>query len=83
MQLMFKCLYIRLFFKGLSRLRALTEPKMVQYGRMVDNTSLRHVFSAVVIPERAWHVIEFLIGLTLWAGQLPPPLQVILAQILS
>ena len=76
-------MYVCIFFKDFWRLRALTEPKMVPYGRVVDNTLLRHVFSAVVIPARAWHVIEVPIGLTLWSGQLPPQLHVILAQILS
>ena len=52
-------------FKDFSRLRALKEPKKVPYGRAVDNRLLRHVFSAVVIPARAWHVIEVLIGLSL------------------
>ena len=51
-------MYVSMFFKDLSRLRALTELKMVPYGRVVDNTLLRHVFSAVVIPARAWHVIK-------------------------
>ena len=64
-----------MFFKDFSRLRALTELKMVPYGRVLDNTLLRHAFSAVVIPARAWHVIEIPIGLTLWSGQLPPQLQ--------
>ena len=73
------CVYV---FQGFLRLRALTEPKMVRYGRVVDSTLLRHVFSAVVIPVRVWHVIEVPIGLTLWSGQLPPQLHVILAQIL-
>ena len=62
-------MYVCMFFKDFSRLRALPEPKMVPYGRMVDNTLLRHVFSAVVIPARAWHAIEVPIGLTLWSGQ--------------
>ena len=70
------------FLKDFARLRALTEPNMVPYGMVVDNTVLRHVFSAVVIPARAWHLIEVPIGSTLWLGQLPPQLHVILAQIL-
>ena len=45
------------FFEDFSRLRALTEPKVVPYGRVVDKTLLRHVFSAVMFPGRAWHVI--------------------------
>ena len=53
-----------MLFKNFSRLRALTEPKMLSYGKMVDNSLLRHVFSAAVIPARAWHVIEVPIGLT-------------------
>ena len=57
-------MYACMFFKDFSRLRALTEPKMVPYGRVVDNTLLRHVLSAVVIPGRVWHVIEVPIGLT-------------------
>ena len=46
-----------MFFKDFPRMIGLTEPKMVPYGRMVDNASLGHVFGAVVIPGRAWHVI--------------------------
>ena len=53
-----------MLFEDFSRLRALTEPKVVSYGRVVDNTLPRHVFSAVVFPVRAWHVIAFPIGLT-------------------
>ena len=30
---------------------------MVLCDRVVDNTLFRHVFSAVVFPARAWHVI--------------------------
>ena len=71
-----------MFFKDFSKLRALTEPKMVPYARVVDNTLLRNVFSAVVMPARAWHMIEVPIGLTLWSRQLPPPLHEILAHIL-
>ena len=82
----FICLYVNMYacmsFKDFSRLKALTEPKMVPYGRMVDNTLLRHAFSALVTPGRAWHVIEAPISLTLWSGQLPPQLHVILTQIL-
>ena len=63
------CLYECMVFKDFSGLRALTEPKMVRYGRVVDNTLFTYVFSAVVIPARAWHVIEVPIGLTLWSGQ--------------
>ena len=48
------------FFKDLSRLRALTKSKMAPYGRVVDNTLLRHVFSAVVIPAKARHVMNSL-----------------------
>ena len=59
---MFISMYV---LKDFSRLRTLTEPKMVPYGRVVDNTLLRHVFSVVVIPGRACHVIEVSIGLTL------------------
>ena len=69
-------------FNDFSRLRALTEPKIVPYGMVVDNTLLKHVFSAVVIPARAWHVIIVPIGLTLLSGPLPPQMHVILAQIL-
>ena len=49
---MFVC-FSRIF----SRLRALTEPRVIRYGMVVDNTLLRHVFSAVVFPARAWRVI--------------------------
>ena len=52
-----KCLYACMFFEVFSRLRALTEPKVVPYGTVLDNALLRHVFSAVVLPARAWHVI--------------------------
>ena len=47
-QVMFVCIHVCMFFEVLSRLRALTEPKMVPYGRVLDNTLLRHVFSAMV-----------------------------------
>ena len=58
-------MYVCMFFENFSRLRGLTEPKMVPYSRIVDNTLLRYVFSAVVITARAWRVIEVPIGLTL------------------
>ena len=64
------------------RLNALIKPKEVPYGRVVDNKLLRHVLSTVVFPARAWHVIIVFLGLTLWSGQLPPQLHVILAQML-
>ena len=54
---MYVCMYACMFFGIFSRQRALTEPKVVPYGRVLDNTLLRHVFSAVVFPTRAWHVI--------------------------
>ena len=76
-------MYVCIFFKDFWSLRALTEPKMVPYGRVVDNALLRHVFSAVVIPARASHVIEAPIGVALWSGQLPPQWHLNLAQILS
>ena len=48
-----------MFFEVFSRLTALTEPIVVPdgTGRVLDNTLLRHVFSAVVFPARAWHMI--------------------------
>ena len=49
------CLYVSEDFSGL---RALTEPNVVPYGSGLDNTLLRHVFSAVVFPARAWGVIR-------------------------
>ena len=59
------CIYVCMFIEDFSRLRALTESKVVSYVRVVDNTLLRHVFfSAVVFPARAWHVIIFPAGLT-------------------
>ena len=65
---MYEYMYVCMLFVDFSRLRALTEPKVVPYGRVVDNKLLRHAFSAVVFPARAWHVIVVPIGLTLWAG---------------
>ena len=62
---MFVCIGVNMFFDDRSRLRTLTEPKVVSDGRVVDNTLLRHVFSAVVLPARAWHVLVVPIGLTL------------------
>ena len=50
-------------------------------GFWIIGTSLRHVFGAMVVPARAWHVIAVPIGLTLCSGQLPSQLHVILAQI--
>ena len=47
-----------MFFEDFSGLRAFTEPKVVPYGRFLDNTLLKHVFSPVVFPARACHVIE-------------------------
>ena len=70
-----------MFFEDFLRLRALKEPKMVPYGRVVDNALIRDAFSAVVFPVRAWHVIVVSIGLTLWSVQMPPQLRAILAQI--
>ena len=64
--------YIFVFFEDFSRLRILTKPKVVVYGRVVHITLFRHVFSAVVFPSRQWHAIIVLISLTLWSGQLPP-----------
>ena len=40
-----------MFFKDFLELRALTEPNVVPYGRLVDNILLRHVLGAVVLPE--------------------------------
>ena len=46
-QVMYVCMYlcmdVCMFFEDFSRLRALTEPKVVSYGRVVDNTLLRYV----------------------------------------
>ena len=56
-------LYV-MFFKDFSRLRALTELKGVPYGRVMDYTLVRYVFSAVVFPARAWHMILVPIGPT-------------------
>ena len=67
----------------LSGLRALTKANVVPYGTAMDNTFLRHIFSEVWFPARAWPVIVFPIGLTLWSGRLPPQLHDILAQILT
>ena len=67
-----KCLYACMFFEVFSRLRALTEPKVVPYGTVLDNALLRHGLSAVVFPARAWHVNterSSYIGFTLWPGQ--------------
>ena len=38
------------------------EVKMVPQGSVVDNVSLRHIFSAVGFLARAWHVIIILIA---------------------
>ena len=46
------CLYVCMFFEVFSRLRGLTEPKVVPYGSVLDNKLLRHVFSVVVFPAR-------------------------------
>ena len=75
--------YVCMVFANIWRFKAPSESKVVPYDSHVNSTLLRHVFSAVVTPARAWHVIEVPIGLTLWSGQLPPQLHVILAQILS
>ena len=48
-------IYVCMFFEVFSRLRALTEPKVVRYGRALDNSWLRHVFIAVVFPAIEWH----------------------------
>ena len=66
MYVMYICLYV---FEDFSRLRALTGPKVVPDGMVLDNTLLRHVFSAVMFLERACQVIAVPIGLTLWSGQ--------------
>ena len=47
---MFVCLHV---FDYFSRLGALAEPKVVLYGRVLDNTLLMHASSAVVFPARA------------------------------
>ena len=39
-----------------SRDRVLTEAKVVQHGKTTDNTLLRHFFSTVRFPAKAWHV---------------------------
>ena len=44
---------IALSLEDFSRLRALTELKVVSYDRVVDNTLLRHVFSEVLFLARA------------------------------
>ena len=56
------CMYVGMFFDVFSGLRALTESKVVPYGSVLNNTLLRHVFSAVVFPARAWRVIVIPIG---------------------
>ena len=78
------CLYVYvcMFFEDFPRLRALTEPKLASYDRVLDNTMLRHAFGAVLLLARAWHGILVPIGLALWSGQLPPQLHVILAHII-
>ena len=47
---MYLCTYVGMFFEDVSRLRALTEPKVVPYGRVMDNCCgrealLRHVLA--------------------------------------
>ena len=68
-QVMFVCMYVSTymfvcFSEVFSRLRALTVLKVVPYGRVFDNTLLRHIFSPVVFPATAWHVIMVSICLT-------------------
>ena len=70
-----------MFFEDISRLKALTEPKVLPCGRTVDNTLLRRVFSTLGYPARACHVIAVPTHLTLWSGQLSQ-LHVAFAQIL-
>ena len=43
-QVMFANVLVCFSFEDFSRLRALAEPKVVPYGRVVDNTLLKHVF---------------------------------------
>ena len=45
-------IYVCMFFENFLRLRALAEPKVVPYDRVLDNILLSHVFSAVVLPAR-------------------------------
>ena len=42
---MFVCIYVCRFFEDFSRLLALTEPKVLLYGRVVDNTLIGHVLA--------------------------------------
>ena len=46
-------MYVCMFFKDFSRPRALTEPKMVPYGMVVDNTLLRHFFKRSGDPSKS------------------------------
>ena len=51
-------------FQGFIDTESTSETKVVPYGRVVDNTLLRHFFSAAVFPAREWHAIVVPIGLT-------------------
>ena len=75
---MYICIFV-CFFEDFSRLRLHSEPKVIPYSRVADNTLLRHIFGAMVFPARAsWHVIVVPIGLTIWSWQLPSKFHMIL-----
>ena len=63
--------YVCRVFEDFSRLRTLTEPRVVPYGKVVNNTLLRLIFTAVVFLARGWQLILVPIDLSLWSGQLP------------
>ena len=69
-QVMFISIYAYIFacFSRGSRLRALTDTKVIPYGRVVHNPFLTHILSAVVFPARVWHVIVVPIGLNYGQG---------------
>ena len=68
-------------FEDFSWLTALTKAKLVPYGRVVDKTLFRHVFSAVGLIARAYLVIVVSIDITLWSRQLLQQFHMILAYI--
>ena len=73
------CLYVCMFFLDFSKLRALTDSRVVYIVCQDRGRVLRHACGAVGFPARAWQVIVVPIGLTLWSEQLPSQMHVILA----
>ena len=65
------CLYVHMFVCFSIILRDWEHLQNRKWYHMVGlwmiGTLLRHVFSAVVFPARAWHVMVVPVGLTLWS----------------